>query len=251
MMPLSLPLSLPRALPLSLPLSLPRALPLALALALALVGCGGGLTTQDLEAARLDVKAKESELKATSAAVETKEDYVDFLSANKGGAILIGPEALTQAIKGMLPYPFEGKELMKGMISGDFQVLSVHNFSLLPGNQARLTLKFKGERVKVTVPSQYRAFVSKGEVSAMKKALTGGELDVTVSAYLSPKDGALVLKPRCTDGRFNANLGKRKGDVMNGINRKLMRKKKLKLSAPLSASARLLTTPNHLVILPR
>lgn len=225
---------------------------LSLACALSCYACGSSaLTTQDLEAVRLEVKSKESELKAQSAAVETKDDYQTFLSSGQGSAILIGPEAFTQAIKQMLPYPFQGSELMKGMLSGDFQVLSVHNFTLLPGNQARMTLKFKGEKIKVTVPSQYKAFVSKKDVSTMKKALTGGELDIVVSAYLSPQDGALVLKPRCTDGRFNANLGNRKGDVMNGINRKLMRKKKLKLSAPLTASSRLLTTPNHLVILPR
>jgi hypothetical protein len=232
----------------------PRLLTLALSLltALSCAACGSSaLTTQDLEAMRLEVKSKESEIKAQSAAVETKEDYQSFISTNEGSAILIGPEALTQAIKQMLPYPFQGNELMKGMLSGDFEVLSVHNFSILPGNQARLTLKFKGENIKVTVPSKYKAFVSKKDVSAMKKALTGGELDIVVSAYLSPKDGALILKPRCTDGRFKANLGSRKGDVMNGINRKLMRKKKLKLGAPLSASSRLLTTPNHLVILPR
>ena len=222
-----------------------------LTLSLWLVGCGGAPTTTDLKELKRAYRSDSSQLKATRNAVETNSAYQAHLKSGKGEALFIGAGAATDIIKQRLPYPFKGREVMKQYLKGDFQITGVKHFEYLSGNRARLTLTFTGKNIKVSVPKQYRSFVSKKEIANLKKGLKRGEIDVVVTAYISAKKDALVLAPKAYDARLATNIGSRKSDLINGINRKILVRKALPFQGALKGWRSLLTTAHHLVLMPK
>jgi len=216
-----------------------------------LVGCGGAPTTTDLKELKRAYRSDSSQLKATRNAVQTNSAYQAHLKSGQGDALLIGARGATEIIKQRLPYPFKGREVMKKYLRGDFQITGVKHFEYLSGNRARLTLTFTGKNIKVSVPKQYRRFVSKKEIANLKKGLKRGEIDVVVTAYISTKKDALVLAPRAYDARLATNIGSRKGDLIKGINRKILVRKALPFEGSLKGWRSLLTTAHHLILMPK
>lgn len=219
-------------------------------LSVCMVGCGGTPTTSDLKELKRTYQSDKSQLKATRSAVETNEAYQAHLKSGDGKLFLIGAGAATDTVKQHLPYPFKGREVMKKYLQGDFQITGVKHFEYLSGNRARLTLTFTGKNIKVTVPKQYRSFVSKKEIANLKTGLKKGEIDVVVTAYISAKKDALILAPKAYEARLATNIGSRKADLIKGINRKILVRKALPLEGSLKGWRRLLTTAHHLILMP-
>lgn len=215
-----------------------------------LIACGGAPTTTDLSELQRSYKNEKSLLTATRSAVATHDEYQTHLKTGKGKVFAIGATGATDIIKEHLPYPFKGREVMKQYLQGDFQITGVKHFEYLSGNRARLTLTFTGNHIKVTVPKQYRSFVKPKEIANLKKGLKKGEIDVVVTAYISAKKNMLVLDPKAYDARLATNIGGRKADLIKGINRKILVRKKLPLEGSISGWKKLLTTAHHLVFMP-
>ena len=206
-----------------------------------------GPTSASLQTLDTQIKQERAQIRALKSAQASVSTYHAYLENGEGTAVLIGKEALQASIKSMLPYTYKGKELDKRYLAGKISFVRVEGLTMSSGNKGRFWLHFDGSKIKTKKVPSY----AKGAVKSLKKAVRAGRMLIETTGYIDQKKRVLVLKSTPVQVQFKReNTSSNQSRFLDAARRKIFRKsKRIPLPSTLTGQIKVLTTPNHLVLM--
>ena len=206
-----------------------------------------GPSKANLKGLEDQINQERAQIRGLKSAQESAKTYHQFLNSGKGETLLLGQEALQEAIKSYMPYTYQGKELDKKYLSGQISFTKVEGFKLLAGNKAQFWLHFDGSKIKT---KKVPAF-AKGQVTSLKKAVKAGRMLIETTGYINQSKKTLNLKSTPLSVQFKKENSKsNQSRFLDAARRKIFRKsKKIPLPSSLKGNLSVISTPNHVVII--
>ena len=150
-----------------------------------------------------------------------------------------------------MPYRFQGEQLKKKRLKGDFAFHSPSKVVIKSGGRLTYRTKFSGKKVKVNLKGI--AFATKSHARKAERALSGGGyMDVEVRVYLDKTKKHLILDGHCVRVKLNKENSSDNRDMLrDALNSKFFRyPRKMPIPEALAEmKPRLVTTPHHFILL--